>query len=192
MSAEPSVDEVSGGTLDASHDLRERMQGLLALIDEWDQNQMNVVRHDHGRVQRVHDLMIVETGLKHYVASPGGQPPAAIRNERDEVGFVVALEMGQIATIKGHLSRGLLHAALRAAPQPGAAGATWPSFESPRNLTSSNYVRLSKQSRKDRRRVVMGAEYNKISDNTALRIALIVLGFALWATATVGFLALAA
>lgn len=38
----------------------------------------------------------------------------------------------------------------------------------------------------------MGAEYNKISDNTALRISLIVVGFALWATATVGFLALAA
>ena len=37
----------------------------------------------------------------------------------------------------------------------------------------------------------MGAEYNKISDNTALRIALIVVGFSLWATATVGFLALA-
>jgi hypothetical protein len=37
----------------------------------------------------------------------------------------------------------------------------------------------------------MGAEYNKISDNTALRITLIVVGFAGWIAATVGFLALA-
>ena len=36
----------------------------------------------------------------------------------------------------------------------------------------------------------MGAEYNKISDNTALRLAAIVVGFAVWAVATVGFLAL--
>ena len=36
----------------------------------------------------------------------------------------------------------------------------------------------------------MGAEYNKIADNTAVRITLIVLGFALWTLATVGFLAL--
>jgi hypothetical protein len=36
----------------------------------------------------------------------------------------------------------------------------------------------------------MGAEYNKISDNTALRITLIVVGFAVWIAATVGFLAL--
>jgi len=37
----------------------------------------------------------------------------------------------------------------------------------------------------------MGAEYNKISDNTALRISLIVVGLALWTAASVGFLALA-
>ncbi len=37
----------------------------------------------------------------------------------------------------------------------------------------------------------MGAEYNKISDNTALRISLIVLGFAVWTAASVGFLAMA-
>jgi hypothetical protein len=37
----------------------------------------------------------------------------------------------------------------------------------------------------------MGAEYNKISDNTALRISLIVLGFTVWTAASVGFLALA-
>ena len=36
----------------------------------------------------------------------------------------------------------------------------------------------------------MGAEYNKIADNTAVRITLIVVGFAAWAAVTVGFLAL--
>ena len=36
----------------------------------------------------------------------------------------------------------------------------------------------------------MGAEYNKIADNTALRLTAIVLGFAVGAAATVGFLAL--
>lgn len=36
----------------------------------------------------------------------------------------------------------------------------------------------------------MGAEYNKIADNMAVRITLIVVGFAVWTAATVGFLAL--
>ncbi len=36
----------------------------------------------------------------------------------------------------------------------------------------------------------MGAEYNKISDNTALRITLIVAGFAVWIVAAAGFMAL--
>ncbi len=38
----------------------------------------------------------------------------------------------------------------------------------------------------------MGAEYNKIADNTAVRITLIILGFAAWTAATLGLLALAA
>jgi hypothetical protein len=37
----------------------------------------------------------------------------------------------------------------------------------------------------------MGAEYNKIADNMAVRITLIVVGFAAWTALTVGFLALA-
>ena len=37
----------------------------------------------------------------------------------------------------------------------------------------------------------MGAEYNKLIDNTVIRIALIVTGLALWTVAAVGLLTIA-
>ncbi len=37
----------------------------------------------------------------------------------------------------------------------------------------------------------MGAEYNKIADNTAVRLTLIVAGFGLWMVAAVGLMRLA-
>ena len=63
---------------------------------------MHVVWHDHGRVQSIFGFMIMEAAGQSDVACLVGQSPAELSDERDEVRFVVALQMWQIATVEGH------------------------------------------------------------------------------------------
>jgi hypothetical protein len=65
---------------------------------------VDVVGHNHGYIERYLDFVIVQTTIQHNVAGLLGEHPAFACAERNEVGLIVALEMGKLAPVEG-LSR---------------------------------------------------------------------------------------
>lgn len=63
---------------------------------------MHMIRHDDRHAQIVCLLMIMPATIEHDLTCPIRQDAAILRNKRDEMWLVVALQVRKIAAIKGH------------------------------------------------------------------------------------------
>ncbi len=63
---------------------------------------MHMVGHYDSDMQRVSDSVIAQAAAEGDVPCPVGQLLTEFSNECDEMRFVVALKMRQVATIEGH------------------------------------------------------------------------------------------
>jgi hypothetical protein len=63
---------------------------------------VHMVGHNDSDMQRVSDSVVVQAAAEGDVPCPVGQLLTEFSNECDEVRFVVALKMRQVATIEGH------------------------------------------------------------------------------------------
>jgi hypothetical protein len=54
---------------DAAHDLNERKNLLLVVVDQWRENDVDVIRHNHRDVEFVFLTVIVATTGEHDVSS---------------------------------------------------------------------------------------------------------------------------
>jgi hypothetical protein len=64
---------------------------------------VRVIRHHDCHIKIVFGLMSVNTTVEHDRSSPIRQNPAMSCSKRDEVRFVITLEMRQIAPVERHL-----------------------------------------------------------------------------------------
>src|SRR5439155_7411353 len=72
------------------------------LICERRENQVHVIGHDHNDAQVVSLGVIMLAAIEHDLSRPFCQDSPILRNECDEVRLAIALQMRQVAAIKGH------------------------------------------------------------------------------------------
>jgi hypothetical protein len=63
-----------------------------------------VIGRDYRHTEVVFFLMPVKAPVQHNGSGPIRKHLAATRHERNEMGFVIALQMGQSSPVKGHQS----------------------------------------------------------------------------------------
>jgi len=71
------------------------------LIDEWSENQVDVIGHDDDDTEIDFDLVVVKAWGEGDLASWFGQGPSLMRAESYEVGFGVALQVREVAAVEG-------------------------------------------------------------------------------------------
>jgi hypothetical protein len=100
--SEAFIDGAGRRTLDGFHDLNQRNDQASFFVGEWRENQMYVIWHDYGYVERVFDSVIVQAGRQSNVAGRFWKSLPQSRDEGYEVRFIVALEMRECAAVEGH------------------------------------------------------------------------------------------
>ena len=63
---------------------------------------MNVVGHNDGNVQVIADAIALQATVEGDCPGGGWKKPAMTGNERDEMRFVIALEMWKILAVERH------------------------------------------------------------------------------------------
>jgi hypothetical protein len=102
MVAKTAIDGMRGGSFDGFHDLNQRDDETTCFVRQGRENEVHVVWHDYGHMQSILGFMIVETAGQSDVTRAVGKSPAEFSDERDEVRFVVALQVRQVAPVEGH------------------------------------------------------------------------------------------
>ena len=83
--------------------------------NEWREYEMHMVRHDHRHVKFILLAMIVTAGRENNIARPLRQGSPELRDEGDEMGCEVPLNVWQVPPVKLH--RGFYPAGLLASTQ---------------------------------------------------------------------------
>jgi len=63
---------------------------------------MHVIRHDNSGMEKVFDVIVMQTGLQCDGATFSGQNPTMKCAECDEVALVISLKMREVASIECH------------------------------------------------------------------------------------------
>jgi hypothetical protein len=63
-------------------------------VGQWREDQVDMIWHDHSRVQNAFLVVDVSAGFQGEVSSQVGELPALMRGESDEEGFAIFLDMG--------------------------------------------------------------------------------------------------
>ena len=92
---ESLIDPVSRLALDGVHDLRDRKGATL--VSQGHKDQVDVVRHYDGRVQKALLVVDMGAGFESEVAGKIGEMPSLMGSECNEEGFIVFLDVRQIA-----------------------------------------------------------------------------------------------
>src|SRR4029077_3523599 len=106
----PLVDHVRGGALDHIEDLRRGINLLPARVNQWGEDKVHMLWHDHRSMELMALGVVVNAGGEGNIPSPAGENGTAMSDEGDEMWLVVALQVSELSAVEqawgSHLSRG--------------------------------------------------------------------------------------
>jgi len=99
-----AVDKLCRCTLDCSHNLSQRIDLVLRGIDQWGENEVNVIGHDHCGVKEMFRVVVMKTTSQNDRSSILRKNPPLKCAESHKVPLEVPLQMKQFPPVE-HNSR---------------------------------------------------------------------------------------